>query len=115
MEHHHQPLAPRHIFLKRVVTCVLIAFLLIVTTIFIGAIFYHAIEGQTWLDAFLNSVMMMTGLGLQSGLTTDLGKVFTSVYALLSSIVFFFVLAILFAPLIHRFLHRFHLDMDNKK
>ena len=58
-----------------------------------------------------NMIMIMTGLGLVDTLHTPLAKIFTIFYAVITAIVFYMVLAILFAPLIHRFLHEFHLEI----
>ena len=53
----------------------------------------------------------MTGLGLTDSLHSNAAKVFTCFYAIASAVAFYMVLAILFAPLIHRFLHEFHLEI----
>lgn len=88
--------------------------LLLGGSLFIGAAMYHFAEGLPWLEAVLNAVMIMTGLGLVDTLHTNVAKVFTCFYAILTAIVFYMVLAIIFAPLIHRFLHEFHLEIGRK-
>ncbi len=88
---------------------------ILLVALFIGAVGYHWLDGQSWVDAVLNSVMIMTGVGLEKELTNDASKNFTSLYALVSTIIYFFVLGIIFAPLIHRFLHRFHLDLEDQQ
>ena len=113
-EHHQQPLVSKSVFLRRVAKCIWVAFLLLVSTIFIGAGVYHYVEGLPWVDAALNAILIMTGLGLVDTLHSTQGKVFTCFYAVLTAIVFYMVLAIIFAPLIHRFLHRFHLEIGRK-
>jgi len=113
-EHRHQPLVSKDIFLQRVFKCLWIAFLLLTGTIFIGAAMYHFVEGLDWLEAALNAVMIMTGLGLVDTLHTSTAKLFTCFYALLTAVVFYLILAIIFAPLIHRFLHAFHLEIGQK-
>jgi hypothetical protein len=110
-EHHSQPLVSRSVFLRRVAKCFWVAFLLLAGTILLGAAVYHYAEGFSWLDAVMNAVMIMTGLGLVDTLHTTQAKIFTCFYAILTAIVFYMVLAIIFAPLIHRFLHAFHLEM----
>ena len=80
----------------------------------IGASVYHYVEKVSWVEAFLNAVLVMTGLGLTVTLQTTAGKIFTTFYAILSAIVFFAVIGILFAPIIHRLFHHFHLDVDRK-
>ena len=110
-EHHTQPLVSREIFLKRVAKCVGIAALLLAGAIFIGAAEYHFVEGLSWVESVLNAVMIMTGLGLVDNLHTTQAKIFTCFYAILTAVVFYLILAIIFAPLIHRFLHKFHLEI----
>ena len=113
-EHHQQPLVSKDIFLRRVMKCIWVAALLLVVSIFIGAAVYHYVEKLSWLEGILNSIMIMTGLGLVDTLHTNAAKIFTCFYAILTAIVFYLVLAIIFAPLIHRFLHSFHLEIGQK-
>jgi len=110
-EHHKQPLVSKSVFMQRVVKCVWVASLLLAGTILMGACVYHYVEGLAWVDAVMNAVMIMTGLGLVDTLHTIPAKIFTTFYAILTAVVFYMVLAIIFAPLIHRFLHEFHLEI----
>jgi hypothetical protein len=112
-EHHKQPLVSRSVFLKRVAKCFWVAFLLLAVTISMGALVYHYVEGFSWVDAAMNAIMVMTGLGLTDTLHSTPAKIFTCFYAIITAIVFYMVLAIIFAPLIHRFLHSFHLEMGS--
>jgi hypothetical protein len=114
-EHHAQPLVSKDVFIKRVVKCFGVASLLLGVSILIGAAVYRYAEGLSWVEAVMNAVMIMTGLGLVDTLHTTLAKVFTCFYAILTAIVFYMVLAIIFAPLIHRFLHAFHLEIGREK
>ena len=79
-----------------------------------GALVYRYVEGFSWVDAFMNAVMVMTGLGLTDTLHSTAAKIFTTFYAILTAIVFYMVSAIIFAPLIHRFLHEFHLEIGRE-
>jgi hypothetical protein len=60
--------------------------------------------------------MLLGGMGPVGDLLDwpDAGKIFASIYALYSGIIFLIVAGLLFAPVLHRFLHRFHLDLDKK-
>ncbi len=109
-ENKHQPLLPYPEFLKRMARCTLCASALLIVTISLGTIGYHFTEHQACIDAMVNSVLVMTGVGLIGDLKTVDGKLFTVFFSLLSPIVFYSILAILFTPLLHRFLHNFHLD-----
>jgi hypothetical protein len=109
-ERKHQPLLSYSDFVKRMIRCSLWALSLLVGTLCLGSSGFHWIEKQLWVDAFLNAVFIMTGLGLIGELRTIDGKIFTIVFSLLSPVVFYSILTILFTPLLHRFLHSFHLD-----
>jgi len=110
-ENHKQPLASKTVFAKRVGKCAMVALCLLAVTIGVGASVYHYIEGMAWIDAAMNAIMIMTGLGLTDTLHTFQAKIFTCFYAIVTAVVFYIELAIIFAPLIHRFLHQFHLEM----
>jgi hypothetical protein len=71
---------------------------------------YHWLEGLSWLDAYLNAAMILGGMGPVAELHTASGKVFAGAYALFSGVVFLVGMGLLLAPVVHRALHRFHLD-----
>ena len=114
-EHRHQPLLSKSQFYLRILRAVTLTFGILLATILIGATGYHSFEHLSWVDAILNAVLVMTGLGLTVTLQTTAAKVFTSFYAILSAIVFFAGMVVLFSPLIHRALHHFHLDLEKNK
>ena len=60
-EHYRQPLLPHPAFFKRMLNAVIISLALLVSTLLIGTISFHYIEHFAWIDAFLNSVLIMTG------------------------------------------------------
>lgn len=76
---------------------------------------YHYFEKLSWLDSFLNAAMILGGMGPVNVLSTRAGKIFAGCYALFSGIVFLAVAGLLFAPLVHRLIHRFHLEYDSKR
>jgi len=80
----------------------------------LGMLGYRGAEGLSWLDAFLNAAMILTGMGPVSEMHTTAGKMFAGCYALFSGVAFLTAVAVLFAPLFHRFLHRFHLDFERE-
>ncbi len=92
-----------------------VSILLLIAMIAIGTIGFHAVEKYSVLDSALNSIMIMTGVGTVGAINTTAGKVFTGIYSILSTLVFFTVLAIIFTPLLHRLLHKLHLDVDRKE
>ena len=75
-EHHHEKLLPKCLFIRRVAKYALISLSLIVVSLIIGMIGYHALEGYSWVDSFLNAAMLMGGMGPVGILHTDAGKIF---------------------------------------
>lgn len=113
-EHHAQPLLPRAEFLRRLARHGGIAALLLVGSLALGVLGYHALGGLGWVDALLDAAMILGGMGPVHELDTVAAKLFASVYALFSGVVFLTTLAVVFAPVLHRALHRFHLDEDDE-
>jgi hypothetical protein len=111
-EHRHKPLIPRALFVKRVFKFFLLASALIFISLFIGVLGYHIFEGLNWLDSLLNASMILGGMGPVNPVQTNAGKLFASFYALFSGLVLLVAVGVIFAPIFHRFLHKFHLDVE---
>ncbi len=111
-EHHKQPLIPFDRFLGRLLGSFALASVFIAFSLLMGAAGYHYTEGLHWIDAFLNASMILAGMGPVDQLRTNGGKLFATFYALYSGIAFLTIAAILLAPIIHRFLHKFHLQEE---
>ena len=112
-ERKNQPLATKKIYYSRLVRNSIRVMIIFAITLFIGTYGYHcATEPRSeWIDAFHNASMILSGMGpvITSGFTYG-GKVFSSLYALFSGIVFVSSIGYVLAPAIHRFFHRMHLD-----
>jgi len=113
-EHYRQPLMPRKAFYLRMLRSILVSIILLATSVAVGAILFRSIEGYSWIDAALNCVLMMTGVGTVGVVNTQAGKIVTGIYSIFSTLIFFAILAMIFTPLLHRLLHKFHLDIDKK-
>lgn len=109
-ESHNQPLATTTQFALRLIRCVLYGLLFLVIAVSIGIIGYRVFEHMPWVDAFTNASLTLADMGLITPITTPAGKIFAGIYALLSGLVFFSFVGIIFAPIIHRLFHKFHLD-----
>ena len=109
-EHKSQPLAPRGLFFKRVFTHFLVGIAIILIFLVIGAGGYHYSAGIPWLDSIHNASMILSGMGPVVEIKTVGGKWFSSIYALISGVVFITNIGIILAPAIHRLLHRVHLE-----
>jgi hypothetical protein len=113
-ERRRQPLAPRRVFYERLGRSLLLAVAIVLTALGLGMIGYRALEHMSWLDAFLNAAMILSGMGPVGSLQTAGGKLFAGGYALFSGLVFISVTGVLFAPVFHRFIHKFHFDLDEQ-
>jgi hypothetical protein len=71
---------------------------------------YRGIEGMSWPDAFVNAAMILSGMGPMGELKTTGGKIFAGCYALFSGLALIVIVGITFTPVVHRALHRFHLE-----
>jgi len=111
-EHRNQPLISRAEFFKRLAQHAGSALLLLGGSLVLGIVGYHVTEHISWIDSLLNASMLLGGMGPVTELHTTAGKLFASFYALYSGIVFLVVAGLIFAPAFHRFLHHFHLEMD---
>ncbi len=111
-EHHNQPLAPRRLFYLRLIRSFGISLTVIFGSLVIGMLGYHLLEGMSWIDSLVNASMLLGGMGPVDALHTTSGKIFASFYALYSGIVFLVIAGLLVAPVLHRFLHHFHITMD---
>jgi len=85
-----------------------IVILLVSSALFMGVAGYHWLGGLDWIDSLLNASMILGGMGPVNTLTSPAAKVFASGYALFSGLLFIAVMAIVFAPILHRMLHTFH-------
>jgi hypothetical protein len=63
-------------------------------------------------DGLLNAAMILTGMGPVDRMSTTAGKLFATLYALYSGIAFLSMMAVIMAPVLHRFMHKFHLEED---
>jgi hypothetical protein len=111
-ENRKEPLLARSAFIARIMSSIGVALLLVLASLAIGTFGYHKIGGLSWIDAVLNATMILTGMGPVNEMHNTSGKLFAVSYALYSGVAFVTMAAIIFAPVIHRFLHKFHLDLD---
>lgn len=112
-EHHTQPLASQSVFAQRMLRFSLFAAGMILFSLGIGILGYHTLESLSWIDSLLNASMILGGMGPVNTLQTNGGKIFASFYALYSGIVLLASVGVLITPLFHRFMHRFHIEIED--
>jgi hypothetical protein len=108
------PLAPRDVFLGRVFRGAIVSCILVAAMLTIGTLGYRVLVPDiAWIDAFRESAMLMSGMGpvfSESARLSTAAKLFDSLYALLCGVALLGATGVLFAPIWHRFMHRFHLE-----
>lgn len=90
------------------------ATLLVLLSLFAGMAGYERFEHLAWRDAFLNSSMLMGGMGPVDAPRSNGGKIFAGLFALYAGLVFLVTAGLVFAPVIHRLLHKFHWQQDRE-
>jgi hypothetical protein len=101
-------------FYKRLAWHALLLAALIGISLFGGMLGYVMFEHLSWLDAFLNASMLLGGMGPVNAPVHPAGKLFAGLYALYSGLLFLVAAALVFAPLLHRIMHRLHWDEREK-
>ena len=109
-----EPLAPPRVFLQRILANLALVLMLIALSLGVGMWGYHDLERMSWIDAFANASMILSGMGPLGELHTAAGKLFAGTYALYSGLFLIIAAGILLAPLLHRFLHGLHIDDEAK-
>lgn len=109
----YKKLPHRSHFINRVLKNIIAAIIILVVSLAIGIIGYMYFYNLTWVDALLNASMILTGMGPVDIAKTNGAKIFASAYAIYSGVAFLTSVAVIFAPVLHRFLHRFHLNTED--
>ncbi|HRE67505.1 MAG TPA: hypothetical protein PLM56_07810 [Cyclobacteriaceae bacterium] len=113
-EQRSKPVLPLRLFIWRMLRYTLFSILLITISLGIGVLGYHYINDLGWLDALLNASMILTGMGPVDAMKNDAAKWFASFYSIFSGVVFLSTVAVFLSPMLHRLLHRLHVDDEDK-
>jgi hypothetical protein len=109
-ERHHDELAPVSVFVQRLIGSLAMALALIGLVLLLGIAGYHYLAGFDLVDSLLEASMILGGMGPVNPLVTDGAKIFASIYALFSGLIFIAVMGLVLSPVVHRILHKFHVD-----
>jgi hypothetical protein len=109
-EHRGQPVASRRKFLIRMLIAIGLWIVLTIVGLAIGIAGYAAFEGMSFVDAYVNAAMILSGMGPLGELKTTAGKVFAGSYAILSGLIIVIATGFVLAPIFHRILHSFHVE-----
>jgi hypothetical protein len=108
-----QPIGRRH-FVRRLLRHAGYGGILIAASAVAGTVGYRVLAGFSWVDSFLNACMLLGGMGPVGDLPNDAAKLFASIFALYSGLVFLILAGLLLAPVFHRVLHKFHWEVAEK-
>jgi len=111
-EHRRTRPLPGRQFAVRVATHFGLAAGLVTLSLVVGMWGYEHYEGLGWRDAFLNTAMLLGGMGPVYAPRTDGGKLFAGVFALYAGLAFLIVAGLVLAPMVHRLMHRLHWDAE---
>lgn len=103
-------LQPRSVFLWHFARNIIFGWIFIVAALFLGMWGYHHYEHMSWIDAFENAAMILSGMGPAENIVTTGGKIFAGFYALFSGLAFIVVLGVIFSPVLKRFFHKIHIE-----
>jgi hypothetical protein len=104
------PLMPLERFLSRMRLHGGIALVALLITLGVGMLGYHVFENLGWVDAFANASMILSGMGPLAPINSKAGKLFIGSYAIFSGVVFLTTVGFFLTPIVHRILHRLHLE-----
>lgn len=110
----HQHHDVTHHLYKHLLRNSMIGFILIAVALFVGMFGYHITEHMSWVDAFMNASMILSGMGPAATIMTTDGKLFAGFYALFSGLAFIAIVAVMLSPMIHRVLRKVHLETARK-
>ena len=108
-----QRLLSRKLFYQRVLKNILLALFIFFLCMIIGVAGFCLTAKASWIDAFHNSAMLLSGMvPVLQNYPTVCAKLFSSFYALFGGIVFITNIGVILAPIMHRIFHRLHLEED---
>ncbi|MEP6793115.1 MAG: hypothetical protein ABJB16_02225 [Saprospiraceae bacterium] len=112
-EHVSMPLLDTRLFIRRQIKFTIIAFCFLALCLGLGMSGYHWIAGLNWVHSYHNATMILSGMGEIDDMPTNAARIFSGSYALFSGVVFLSTIAVLFSPVVHRFLHIMHVENDD--
>lgn len=108
-------LAPVSIYVQRIIGSLALAVVLMLIALTVGIVGYHLIAGFNFVDSLLEASMILGGMGPVRELPNDASKIFASIYALFSGVIFIALMGIILSPVVHRVMHKFHIDEKDEK
>jgi len=114
-ERRHEPLLPRTEYYRRLLGALTFGIAITVVSLGVGTAGYCYFGHMGFVDGLLNASMILFSEGPVDKMDGAGAKLFASFYALFSGIAYISIVGVIFAPVFHRFLHRFHLDVSQRE
>lgn len=114
-----EPMPGRAVLFRKLARSFTIASSVIGGGLLLGMLGYHHFGHVNWSESFYYASMILAGEGPPADPTglnpAQVGRLhlFAGVYALFSGVTFITMVGVLLAPVLHRFLHRFHLELSS--
>ncbi len=115
LETQRQRVIPPHRFVRRLAWSFALSGTIAAIALAVGVLGFRFIADVPWIDALHNASMILGGMGPVAEMKTDAAKLFSSAYALFCGLVFISVVAVTLVPVLHRVLHKFHMDETDLK
>jgi len=111
-----EPVAPASLFMRRLARSIILGLGTVAVALGLGVIGYRVFARLGWLDSLYNASMILGGMGPVDNRPSipDAEKWFASAYALFSGFAILIIAGVMFGPVFHRFIHRFHADFPEK-
>jgi hypothetical protein len=97
-------------FIRDFVSYLSLSTLFILLGLLVGIIGYHWTAHLSWIDAMVEASMILSGMGPISPLSTNSAKLFASLYALFSGLIFVLAMGVVLSPLVYSLLRKLRLD-----
>ena len=102
------------IFIRKFLSYLGLSALFISLGLLVGILGYHWAAGLSWLDALVEASMILSGMGPISILSSTSAKVFASLYALFSGLIFVLAMGIVLSPLMYSLLSQFQVNLKTE-
>ena len=112
MANHLKRLPQQKHYANKVIKSMLAGTVVLAFSLLLGMSGYHYYFALNWVDSLYNASMILTGMGPVDRAINDAGKIFASFYAIYSGVAFLTSVAIIFSPIVHRFLHKFKIEVE---
>lgn len=112
-EHKKAKLATREVYRRRLVKYSVMSMMILIVSLLVGILGYHFIARLEWIDAFMNAAMILGGMGPVDPLPDKTAMIFAGCYAIFCGVAFLLSMGVVVTPIVHRFYHKFHLEIKD--